>query len=220
MIFKVYFTREGEKLQNQPELFARHYGYMEIYQDALCSIKTPHQRALADMAVAIGDCSAMLLLKQAIESIRSSPAGGSFHVGREMSQKQRLEVIHHLDLCMAHLRIARWLHIYKLYEDLSRDVGGKDADGFVVLTNADLSRSSTEPRVLAQRGNPRNIEQASITRRMMDHAGMDNSGGGHLEKTKKSMKRLRRVGQRLQLLANRWGLGVLSLLGAGFTDDL
>lgn len=220
LVFKAYINHEAQKLQTQPELFVQHYGHMKSYQEALSSIKTPYHKVLAKMALAIGDCSAMLVLKQAIESIRSPSSGSSFHVGRDMSHKERLDAIHYLDLCMAHLRIARWLHIFKLYEEISRDIGGKDADNFVVLTNADLGQSSTEPRTLAQRGNPRNLEQASITRRMMDHTGADNSGGGDQRRTRNSMNRLRRVGHRLQLQVNQWGLGVLSLLGAGFTEDM
>src|ERR1700753_2009175 len=79
-IFKAYTTRESQKFQTQSELFERYYGHMEIYQGSLSSIKTQHQEALADMALAIGDCSAMVLLKQAIEGVRLPPAGVSFHV--------------------------------------------------------------------------------------------------------------------------------------------
>ena len=221
MIFKAYVAREGQKFQQQPQVFTRHYGRIKSYEAALTSITTPNPKALANMAVAIGDCSAMLVLKQAIESVRAPPTSHSFHVGQAMSPEQRLDTIHRLDLRMAHLRLARWLHIYKLYEELSHDVGGgKNVDGFVVLTDGDLGQSSSGPLGSAQRGNPRNLEQASITRRMMDVVGADNSGSGDRGKTKSSMKRLRRVAQRLHLLVHQWGLGVLSLLGAGFTDDL
>lgn len=220
IVFKAYISREVEKLKARPELFTPHYNHMKPYRDALSSIKTPHPKALANMAVAIGDCSAMLLFKQAIESIRSPEGCALSHIGRSMPHEQRLEAIYRLDLCMAHTRLARWLHIYKLYDDLSHEAGGKDTDGFVVLTNADLEQDSTRPLVPAQRGNPRNLEQTTITRRMMDCANVDNRGGARLEKTKNSMKRLRRIGHRLQMLVVRWRLGVLSLLDTTFTDEL
>ena len=51
-----------------------------------------------------------------------------------MLLEQRLEAIYRLDIRMAHLRIARWLHIHKLYEALARDVGGRDIEDFVIVT--------------------------------------------------------------------------------------
>ena len=213
LVFKAYIAREVEKLKPRPELFTPHYRHMKPYQNALSLITTPYPKALANMAIAIGDCSAMLLFKQAIESIRSPGGCILSYIGRNMSHEQRIEAIYRLDLCMAHTRLARWLHIYKLCDDLSREAGGKDADGFVVLTNADLEQNSSRP--LAQRGNPRYLEQSIMTRRMMDYANVNNN-----ETTQNSMKRLRRIGQRLQLLVLRWGLGVLSLLDTTFTDEL
>ncbi|TKA68557.1 hypothetical protein B0A55_11213 [Friedmanniomyces simplex] len=117
---------------------------------------------------------------------------------------------------MAHLRLARWLHIHKLYEELSRHIGGRDVDGFVVMIDADLGQTLSRPRALAQCGNPRNLELASIAERMMDHAGGSNGGGAEQRKSKNSMKRLRRVGQRLQRMVHRWGLGMMRLTDAAF----
>ena len=220
LVFKAYITRELEKLRFRPELFTPHYNHMKHYQDALSSIMTPHSKALATMAIAIGDCSAMLLFKQATENIRSPSGCMLSGIGRNMSHEQRMEAIYRLDLCMAHTRLARWLHIYKLCEDLTHQAGGKDAEGFVVLTNADLEQDPNRPHASAQRGNPRNLEQTAITRRMMDCANMDNRGAARLERTQSSTKRLRRIGQRLQMLVLRWDLGALALLDTTFTDEL
>ena len=220
LVFKSYIAHEVEKLKHRPELFTPHYNHMKPYQDELSSITTPHPRALANMAVAIGDCSAMLLFKQAIQSIRFPDGSALSHIGRNMSHTQRLEAIYRLDLCMAHTRLARWLHIYKLCDDLSHETGGRDADRFVVLTNADLEQDPNRPLAIAQRGNPRNIEQTTITRRMMDYANVNCGDGVRPERFKTSMKRLRRIGQRLQMMVLRWDLGFLSLLDTTFTDEL
>ena len=142
LVFKDYIAREVEKLKSQPELFTSHISYMKPYQEELSSITTPHPKALANMVIAIGNCSAMLLFKQSIENIRSPVGYALSHIGRNMSHEQRIEAIYRLDLCMAHTRLARWLHIYKLCDDLSHEGGGKDADGFVILTNADLEQGS------------------------------------------------------------------------------
>ena len=214
LVVIAYLVQESRKFQHEPELFRQYYGHMKCYEEACTSIETSNHKGLANMAIALGDSSAMLLLRQAIESIRSPRNDDSLQVEVRLPAKDRLEAIYHLDLCMAHLRLARWLHIYKLYEELSKDVGGKDADGFVVLTNKPLSST--------QQGNPRNLEQTGITKRMKTVAGGANSEGEGRERLKSSANRLRRIGKRLQQLVHRhqWGIGVLSLLGTGFTDEL
>ncbi|KAK1811763.1 hypothetical protein LTR12_013860 [Friedmanniomyces endolithicus] len=219
-IFEAYTARELNKFQHRPELFARHYHHRELYQEALSSIETAHDKTLANMAVAIGDCSAMITLQQALANIRAPIDSGSVYVRQDMPPEQRLEAIMRLDLCMAHLRLARRLHIYKLYEHLAGQVPGGDTDGFILLSNLDLGLNMSESCVAAPRGNPRNRRQANITTLMTDHVYADNSSGGDRRKSRSYMKRLRRLGQRLQLLVHRWGLGILCLLGAGFTDDL
>ena len=219
-IFDAYIDQEAQKLQSQPELLVQHYNHIYSYQGALCAAETSEQRAMAKMVVAMGDCSAILLLKQAVENIRSPDTFDMFNVGQTMSPEQRFEAIRRLDLRMAHTKLVRWLHIHSLYEELSRNIGGKDADGFVVLTNVNLEQSPNEPRALAKRGNPRSLEQASITKRMVGHIDTNQSRRGRREPSNYSKKRLRRLGRRLQLLVHRWGLGVLALLGTYFTDEL
>jgi hypothetical protein len=45
-----------------------------------------------------------------------------------------LEAIDRLDIRIAHLGVAQWLHIHGLYETSARDVGDRDTDDFVIVT--------------------------------------------------------------------------------------
>jgi hypothetical protein len=218
--FEAYTAHEARKLQRSPGAYTEHYSHMEGFQKALANIDTPKHRAVASLSLAIGDASAIVLLKQAIRSARSLTVDSWFCIGRDMLLEQRLEAIYRLDIRMAHLRIARWLHIHKLYETLARDVGGRDIEDFVIVTNVDRGHALVGHWTSPQRGNPRNIEKASITRRMGRYAGGTASGSDSGSTTNKYLSRLCRTGERLQLLINRWGLGVLCLLGTGFTDNL
>lgn len=218
MAFKSYVSLESRKFNDQPEFFRQHYGHMSSYQESLSSIRTKTPHALATMALAIGDSSAISMLKQAIQSVKSTSS--CFPVNREMSQKDRLDLIERLDMCMAHLRIVRWLHIHQLYDEACNEVGGRGTDNFINITSADLDNDSSESRAPGQYGNPRNLERAGITRRMMDHVDIENTGNQDRRKVQSSMTRLRRVGRKLQLMAKRWGIGIFTLLGSGFTDDM
>lgn len=126
-----------------------------------------------------------------------------------MLLEQRLEAIHRLDIHMAHIRIARWLHIHKLYETLATGVGGGDVDDFVIVTNADQGQILQGYSTPSRRGNPRNIEKATITRQMGRCASGTASGSGNHSTANRYLTRFRGIGKRLQLLINRWGLGVL-----------
>lgn len=219
-IFEAYISHEARKLQQSPGAYMEHYSHMELYQKALSNIATQKHSAIASLALAIGDCSAMILLKQATQSVRSPTVDCWVRIGRDMFLEKRLEAIYHLDLRMAHLWIARWLHIYKLYEELFGSVGGRGVDDFVVLTSVDQDQTLAECRTSVRRGNLRNIEKASITRRMAKQVGNTNGRAGDRFTTNKSLNRLRRIGARLQLFINQWGLGTLCLLGTRFTDNL
>jgi hypothetical protein len=218
--FETYAAHEARKLQRSPGAYAEHHSHMECFRKALADIETSKHRAIASLSLAIGDASAFVLLKQAIQSARSLTVDSWFCIGRDMLLEQRLEAIYRLDICMAHLRIARWLHIHKLYETLARNVRGRNADDFVNVTNVDRDQALNGHWMSPRRGNPRNIEKASITRRIGRYAGGRASGSDSRSTTNKYLSRLRRTGERLQLLINRWGLGVLCLLGTGFTDNL
>lgn len=178
------------------------------------------EQGMATLALAIGDCSAVVLLKQAIESARSPDADCWLHIGRNMVLEQRLRAIYHLGIRRAHLRIARWLHIYKLYDELARSVGGRDVDDFVILTSMDQNQTPQLPRSLVRRGKICNIEKAIVTTQMAKHVGDTDGGCGNWSKTERSLNRLRRIGERLQVFVNIWGHGILCLLGTDFTEEL
>jgi hypothetical protein len=117
--FEIQTAHEARKLQRSPGAYAEHYSHMECFRKALADIDTSKHSAIASLSLAIGDASAIVLLKQAIQSARSLTVDSWFCIGRDMLLEQRLEAIYRLDIHMAHLRIARWLHIYKLYETLA-----------------------------------------------------------------------------------------------------
>ena len=218
--FETYTAHEARKLQRSSGAHAEHYSHMECFQKALAKTETSKHRAIANLSLTIGDASAITLLKQAIHSARSLTVDSWFCIGRDMPLEQRFEAIYRLEIRMVHPRIARWLHIHKLYETLARNVGGRDVDDFVIVTNVDRDQVLEGDRTSPRRGNPRNIEKASITKRMNRYAGGMAGANDNQFATNKRLTRLRRTGERLQLLINRWGLGVLCLLGTGFTDNL
>ena len=51
-----------------------------------------------------------------------------------MLPEQCLEAIDRLDVRIAHLGVAHWLHIHRLYETSARDVGDRGFDDFVIVT--------------------------------------------------------------------------------------
>lgn len=136
-----------------------------------------------------------------------------------MLPEQCLKAIDRLDIRIARLGVAHWLHIHRLHETSARDVG----DRFRRLCDChfvDRDQALEGHWISPQRSNPRNIQKVSITRRTGRYAGGTASGSDSRSTTKKNLNRLRHTEERLQLLINQWGLGVLCLSRNGFTDNL
>jgi len=134
--------------------------------------------------------------------------------------EQCLEAIDRLDVRIAHLGVAHWLHIHRLYETSAGDVGDRGSDDFYDCHCVDRDQALEGYWMSPQRSSPRKIQKASVTRRTGRYAGGTASGSDSRSTTKKNLDRLRHTEERLQLLINQWELGVLCLYSTGFTDNL
>ena len=68
--FETYTAHEARKLQRRPVAYAEHYSHMECFRKVLADIDTPKHKTIASLSLAIGDASAIVLLRQTIQSAR------------------------------------------------------------------------------------------------------------------------------------------------------
>ena len=206
-IVGTYVILEGEKDITSQE--HTHIGKtMKAYENVVLQAPATSQLPLAILATSIGDCSALLLLKEAIQGLRSSSSSDCLCIDKLMTVSERIRIIEQIGVCTALLRLVRLLHIVTLWEDLSWRAGGA-SDRFVVVTPDLVTQHTT------RRGNPRNLARADIAQGLSDPQGShDRSSQNDTKST-----RLRRLGQRLGLIAGRWGQGALLILGQGLSEN-
>ncbi|KAK0247025.1 hypothetical protein LTS09_017831 [Friedmanniomyces endolithicus] len=158
---------------------------------------------MAQLVQCIGSSSAVLSLRLIVGNFRVLLHKG---MGKENARRiaatrstvERLAAIDDLTACMAHYTLAQRMHIYMLYKEalFEGNQSGEAANGrdsFVLESGVSTVRS---------RGNPNHVNTAAITR-VMTGPGQNPSRA----------KKLRRVGCRLDVLVNKFGRGVLGLLG-------
>ncbi|KAK6440393.1 hypothetical protein LTR95_003384 [Oleoguttula sp. CCFEE 5521] len=183
---------------------------MEAYQIAILRTPASCQQSLAISVTSIGDGTSLLLLKEAIQGLRSPQVGHFLCVDRQMPILELLQMVKKLGCCTALLKLVRWLHVVTLWEDLSQQAGD-GANGFVLATPDSFTQ------FVAKKGNPRYLARSEITEGL---SAIRSSELGSLEcKADDPSPRLRRLGQRLSLMIRRWGQGILLILGQALSDS-
>ncbi|KAK5689257.1 hypothetical protein LTR17_026393 [Elasticomyces elasticus] len=208
-ILEAYVSHERKK-DTTPQDHACTAAAMEAYQTTIILAPAPSHRPLAILVTSIGDSSALLLLKEAIQGLRSPQVGELLCVDRRITIPERIQVIKRIGACTALLRLVRWLHIVTLWEELSRKTTGDCFDRFVVLTPTSVAQHTTRT------GNPLYLARKEVAQGLSDSNGSQ-SGSSQDGETHKNT-RLRRLGQRLGLVVRTWGQGILLILGQEFSE--
>ncbi len=159
--------------------------------------------------MSIGDSSALLLLKEAIQGLRSPQVSDFLCVDRQMPISERIHIIERIGCCTALLKVVRWLHIVTLWEDLSQRAG-YSADHFVLATPDSVTQHVT------RKGNPIYLARSEVARGLSDISGREDGNPDCNEPYQNT--RLRRLGQRLGLIVRKWGQGILLILGQTLSD--
>lgn len=172
------------------------------YCTAISSISVKHRVTLIRFVQCIASTSAVLSLRLVLYNLRDlcleqSGKHSATGIGAPRSSAERIAAIDDLSACMSHFALARLMHIYMFYKEA---VGRTDQGADVVLRQDAfvLESGRTTPR---ERGNPLHNRKAAVTRNMMT------SG-----QSTKRIGRLRRVGERLDILVSRFGCGILGVL--------
>jgi hypothetical protein len=209
----LYVEAEVEKgAREREELDA----YLSNYSVAICSLEASNPDMLLGVALGIGSCTAMLTLQQAVESVRSESVAEAVRVSRRRSPEERLAAIRYLELRMAHFRLARRLHIYHLYLEAQAECTQVESGGFVFVTPS----TQYAPQGSTKCGNPRNGRKAQVTNAMIGRGctllTRQRSGAQRRE----SITRLRRFGERLKKLKDKFTIGVFALLDDALDENM
>jgi hypothetical protein len=168
-----------------------------------------HAKTLTKFLVHIASAETLVTLRHIVLSYRESPSPISFGTRPGLSEKERFNIIGLLGTEIAWCRLLRMYHILELYETCK---GTDCAEKLIVTTPASFQSRKRKA------GNPLHAAEAEITERMTKGIFPDLLPGtdGYNEK-KASLKRVRKLGQRLHILVAKFGSGILGLM---LNDDM
>ncbi|KAK5711677.1 hypothetical protein LTR17_018258 [Elasticomyces elasticus] len=199
-----------------PEVYLGDNAHAEIdalgagYYAAISGISTRYHDTLVRFVQCIGSSSAVFSLRLVVSNFRGlhinqSGKLSATRIATSRSCAERIAAIDDLSACMSHYALARRMHIYMLYKEALEQTG-QSADITMRHDPFILESGNSPPR---GRGNPLNNRRAAVTRSMMAPGQSPGRVG-----------RLRRLGQRLDILVSTFGRGILGLLDENLSPEM
>lgn len=171
--------------------------------------------AIKTLSFVIASPESIVALQEVIIAQRTSTANKQFGGDRALSLADRVKVIENTGSEIAYLLFLKRCHIYQLFVDCSKD-SRKTSDGFVVDTVQSLSKQAG-----SRLGNPQNLEDSTVAEEILKEVYPNLSPGTDLyRKKKRFVHRLRKLGERFDVLVKNFGYGILGLLSWPRYDSL
>jgi hypothetical protein len=169
--------------------------------------------ALSMISVAIGSSESIANLQHIVREGRGK--AGQIKPSETLDPAARVREIQQLSGQIAFIEFLRRCHVWKLYSDLS-DVNQSSSYGFDIATPESMSQQITR-----KAGNPNFIRTAEITKAMMlcGLAPEVARDPRTYDKQYRIYTKLRKLGERLQLLTETFGFGVLGLIPTQDVSD-
>jgi hypothetical protein len=170
---------------------------------------------LARILVFIGSSNSIAALQEVLHRSRTEEGFMPLQSGARLSKAERVTLIQKLDQSITHLQLLRRHHVLELF----RESGGPETrsnGGFVVITPQTFDKAQSKS------GNPSNSAEAEVTVNMMVELfpGIRTDSDDYNTKYRMTTQ-LRKLGQRLHMLEEAFGKGILGLmLDRGITGSL
>lgn len=145
---------------------------------------------------------------QAIVKVQRRSLGGKLSVPNwKLPLAERIKEIESLSEKMGYIGFLRRCHTYQLYVDSSAG-SQKTSDGFVNATTQSISTRSN-PGI----GNPNNLEDSRVSKLIIKEVYPNlELNSSEYQRKLRFVGRVRKLGQRLDLLVETFGYGILGLL--------
>jgi len=175
----------------------------EIRQELSEPETDTYSNALQTICVAIASPESLVTLQHLLRYHRAGESPKALAPAIAQSTKDRVSVIGAIDKEVAYMCLLRRCHILKLYEENCPGF----SQGFILSTQQTIAQSRRGA------GNPKNIANSNITKVIMKHSFPDlEAKGKEYERNYRRINSLRRLGQRLWMLKERFGHGILGLM--------
>jgi hypothetical protein len=167
--------------------------------------KEDERAAVSIISTAIGSSDSIALFQQILVSGRAN--GVQTKPSEDLSLADRVREILQLGREKSFIEFLRRCHVWKLYTDISGEVSRQESS-FVVMT----SESMRNPKG-GRAGNPKNKRASEITKTMICGSASElELDTPEKRKEYRTYTKLRKLGQRLEVLTKTFGVGVLGLI--------
>jgi hypothetical protein len=168
--------------------------------------------AVSMISIGIGSSESIAHLQHIV--VESRGEGWQTNPSENLAPADRIREIQQLDGQIAYIEILRRCHIWKLYTDLSHDNRSLSCE-FDIATPESITLPS-----MRRAGNPSHFRDSEITKAMFRGLGPEVSDDNRAyQKQYRYYTRVRRLGERLQLLTKTFGFGVLGLIPSQDASD-
>ncbi|CAI7580910.1 unnamed protein product [Penicillium glandicola] len=154
----------------------------------------------------IAGSSSIVTLKEALECSRTWPQIQKWRVSDRATRSESFAIIGELEARDTYCALLKRYHVMELF----RNCGGSDSQittNVVICTGREILQGS------GRMGNPGHIDEAKVTDTMMKEVFPNlQPGGRDYETRRRSMSRLRVLGRRLQLFADKFGNSSLAFM--------
>ncbi|KAF1730684.1 hypothetical protein CRV24_008753 [Beauveria bassiana] len=173
----------------------------------------PDQHRAVFLKLWAGVCStfSVISLQETMQTLRRGICAELLPPNLDLSVNDRLQLIESAEKCVTGLLLVRRLHVLQLLKDEPRTANG------VTWINFDISSGSTKTR---RPGNPLIMQESAVTKSLMERFYPDlGPSSTEYRKVYEKLKKLRKLGRRLEMLASNFGTGILGLLPCSDFDS-
>jgi hypothetical protein len=201
-----YIEMEKEKCAKLGIPYDEHNYLSPAVAEWITALNKDDERAAVSMiSTAIGSSESIALLQHIL--VKSRAKDRQTKPAEDLALADRVREIQRLGSQIAFIQFLRRCHIWKLYTDISREVGSPQS-GFVVLTSESISNPKG-----GRAGNPNYARDSEITKAMICGSASElDLDSPEYQKRYRSYSKIRKLGQRLELLTKTFGFGVLGLI--------
>ncbi|CZT52257.1 uncharacterized protein RSE6_13546 [Rhynchosporium secalis] len=163
--------------------------------------------AIKTLSYVIASPESIVALQEIIMAQRSSFAHKQLRSDRDLSLADRVKAIEDAGSEIAYLLFLKRCHTHQLFVACSKG-SRRTSDGFVVDTVQSVSKQAG-----SRLGNPQNLEDSMVAEEIIKEVYPNvNPGTDLYQKKKRFVHRLRKLGERFDVLVKSFGYGILGLL--------
>ena len=202
-----HVTHEKERYENLGTPCPQQVLSSSLTESPIPSWAVDYQVEVGTFFYAMGSSNSLALFQEILQAYRHNASGQWREARRNLSNAERVTAIESLDKEISYLGFVRRCHTYQLSQD-SNTSSQQIKDNFVIQTTRSIAARKT-----SKRGNPFHIATAQVTTSMMEEVFPNlKKGDAKYNKMYRLISSLRQLGQRLALLVDRFGFGVLGLI--------